>query len=107
MSRDPYSALQNRVLKLGWVRPGSLVRRLVRCGKSTCRCMADPSEPHGPYWQWTHKVRGKTITRRLTSEQAKLCEKWLADHRRLKAVVRRMEALSLKETDRLLDALRE
>ena len=107
MHNGPYKALQNRVLKLGWVRPGSLVSRLVRCGKSTCRCMADPSEPHGPYWQWTHKVQGKTVTRRLTSEQAKLCEKWLADHRHLKAMVRRMETLSLKETDRLLDAQRE
>lgn len=107
MKRDAYKVLKQEVLRLGWARPGSLVHRLMRCGKSSCRCMADPPQLHGPYWQWTHKVRGKTATRQLTPEQAQLCEQWLADHQRLKAIVRRMEALSLEETDRLLDAVRE
>jgi hypothetical protein len=39
---------------------------------------------------------------RLSKAQARLCHEWVRNHRKLKEVVRRMEQLSLKETDRLL-----
>jgi len=35
----------------------------------------------------------------------RLCEAWLQNHRQLRMLVRRMEALSLRKTDRLLRAL--
>ena len=33
-----------------------LVRELVKCGKSTCRCANDPKRRHGPYtyFRWEH-----------------------------------------------------
>jgi hypothetical protein len=97
-----YEALKETLRGLGYVRPGSLVRRFMPCGKPSCRCMADPATLHGPYYQWTLRVHGKTKTMRLTEDQARLCEEWIANHRKLKGIVRRMEAMSLKETDRLL-----
>jgi hypothetical protein len=87
---------------LGLTRPGSLVERYMPCGRSNCRCLADPPQLHGPYYQWTHKIKGKTVTMRLSKSQAERCKEWIANHRRLKTLVRRMEALALKETDRLL-----
>lgn len=57
---------------------------------------------HGPYYQWTLRMGGKTKTVRLSEHQARLCEEWIANHRKLKDIVRRMEAISLKETDRVL-----
>lgn len=97
-----YEALKEALQRLGYVRPGSLVRRFMPCGKPSCRCMGDPRALHGPYYQWTLRVRGKTKTVRLTEDQARLCEEWIANHRKLKDIVRRMEVMSLKETDRLL-----
>ena len=97
-------ALKDQIQKLGFVRPGSLVRRFMPCGNPTCRCMADPPQLHGPYYQWSIKVGGKTRSLRLSEEQAKMCAGWIADHKRLKALVRQMERLSLKETDRILGA---
>jgi len=67
--------------------------------------MADPPQLHGPYYQWSYKVRGKTVSVRLNEAQARLCEEWLQNHRQLRVLVRRMESLSLRETDRLLRAL--
>jgi hypothetical protein len=64
--------------------------------------MADPPALHGPYYQWSHTIRGKTVTLRLSKAQAAVCRQWLRNHRELKAMVRKMEALSLKETDRIL-----
>lgn len=100
--QQQYDALKHEVERLGFVRPGSLVRRFMPCGKLGCRCMADPPQLHGPYSQWSYKVRGKTVSVRLTEAQARLCKEWLHNHRRLRMLVRRMEVLSLRETDRLL-----
>jgi hypothetical protein len=95
-------ALKKEILSLGFVRPGSLVRRFMPCGNARCRCMAKPPQLHGPYYEWSYKVAGKTKTRRLTEEQVKLCQEWLRDHKTLKRIVRQMERLSLTETDRTL-----
>jgi hypothetical protein len=100
-----YDALKHEVERLGFVRPGSVVRRFMPCGKPGCRCMADPPQLHGPYYEWSYKVRGKTVTKRLSEAQARLCQEWQQNHRQLRMLVRRMERVSLRETDRLLHAL--
>ena len=97
-----YQRLKKQVLSLGWVRPGSLAKRFMPCGKSPCRCTETPPRLHGPYWEWSAKRNGKSVARRLTPEQAMLCRAWQRDHRKLKGILHRMEALSMKETDRLL-----
>jgi hypothetical protein len=100
-----YAALKRMVLDLGYVRPGSLVKRYMPCGRAGCRCMADPPQLHGPYHQWSHKVKGKTVTRRLSPDQARICRRWVIDHRRFRRLLRRMEVMSLRETDRILASL--
>jgi hypothetical protein len=100
-----YEALKAALGTLGFVRPGSIARRFMRCGKPGCHCMADPPTLHGPYYDWTYKLHGKSIARRLTEAQAKQCEEWLRNHRQLRRIVNKMKLLSLKETDRLLQAL--
>lgn len=102
-----YEALKKKVLALGYVRPGSLLKRFMPCGKAGCRCMADPPELHGPYYQWTYKRLGKTITVRLNPAQAELCREWVRDHRDLRRIVSKMRRLSLRETDKLLRAKSE
>jgi hypothetical protein len=104
-SAERFDALKKEILALGYVRPGSLVRRFMPCGKPGCRCMANPPVLHGPYYQWTWKVTGKMKTVRLSEEQARLCADWIANHRKLRALVRKMEHLSLKETDKALGAI--
>lgn len=64
--------LKAQLASLGLTRPGSLVERYMPCGKPGCRCMGDPPALHGPYYQWTHKVRGTTVTKRLSKAQAEL-----------------------------------
>jgi hypothetical protein len=103
--RQQYDALKAALGTLGFVRPGSIARRFVRCGKLGCRCMADPPTLHGPYYDWTYKLRGKSLAMRLTETQAKQCDEWLRNHRQLRRIVNKMRLLSLKETNRLLQAL--
>ena len=51
----------------GWALPGTFTERYNRCGKANCRCKQDPPTLHGPYYQWTRKVDGKTVTRLLST----------------------------------------
>lgn len=97
-----FEALKQQLVALGLVRPGSLVRRYMPCGKPGCHCMAKPPVLHGPYYQWTYRLRGNTITKRLNAAQAAQCAVWIQNYRKLRTLSRRIVGLSLKETDRIL-----
>ena len=84
---------------LGFALPGTLIERHVRCGRANCRCHADPPVLHGPYWQWTRKVAGKTITRLVSDDQLDDYRQWLDNDRRLRALVAELEALTLAIAD--------
>lgn len=103
-SRDElhYEELKRSLTDVGLIRRGSVVKRFMPCGKSGCRCKADPPELHGPYYQWTRKVRGKTVTVRLTREEATLIKTWIANRRQLTKLVAQMEKLAMRITDRTL-----
>jgi hypothetical protein len=94
--------LKAQIAQVGFVCSGSVVRRYIPCGKPGCRCQADPPKLHGPYWQYSHKVAGKTITRRLTQDQARLYQQWIANRRRIDQLLARMEQVSAQATEILL-----
>jgi hypothetical protein len=50
-------------------------------------------------------VEGKTVTVRLTSEQADLLAGWIATGREMDRIISEMERLSLLATDQLLEEL--
>jgi len=66
--------------------PGTLTVRSYPCGKHDCRCHTDPARLHGPYAEWTRKIAGKTVTRRLTPRE-------LADYRPLFDTAKRLRTL--------------
>jgi len=80
----------------GYALPGSLASRHMRCGKTNCRCKAEPPVLHGPYLHWTRTVAGKTVTRTLTTEQAERYQTWFDNARRLRQLLADLEARSLK-----------
>jgi hypothetical protein len=84
---------------LGWALPGTVLHRQARCGKPACRCHADPPTLHGPFWSWTRKVNGKTVTRRLTDDQLRDYRPWFDNARRLRALVTELENLTLRMID--------
>ena len=101
-----YETLKYEFAGVGPIRRGSLVRRMVPCGKAGCRCQADPPQLHGPYYQWTRKVDGKTVTLRVNKAEAKLLRKWIANGRRLNKLVEQMERVSYRITERKLRSLK-
>jgi hypothetical protein len=55
--------LKTEIAQIGEMRPGSLVERYRKCGKSNCRCAKRGAAGHGPDWILTREVNGKTVTK--------------------------------------------
>lgn len=91
-----HRALLTQLGDLGLVLRGSIASRLTRCGNPTCRCKAEPPQLHGPYYVWTRKVAGKTVTAMLTPEQATRCQDWSRNMRKLDRIVRELQAIGLR-----------
>lgn len=109
--RDPeterYESLKRAVGDIGLIRRGSLVRRFMPCGKPGCRCQSKRPQLHGPYYQWTRKIHGKTITVRVDRTEARMIQQWIRNGRRLEKLVGEMERVCLRLTERLLRASRD
>ena len=105
--KQRFEALKRSIGDVGYFRRGSLVRRFMPCGKPSCCCQASPPRLHGPYYQWTRKTRGKTVTVRLTPRQAELFSEWITNARRLERILRQLERTSHRLTERVLRRLRE
>ncbi len=97
-----YQHLARQLADIGYIAAGSLAQRNNRCGKPNCRCHADPPQLHGPYWQWTANVDGKTVTRRLSNTEAELYQEWIDNDRRHRAVVAKMREVAARATELLL-----
>ena len=74
---------------------------MVRCGKPQCACGKDPSKRHGPYYEWTYKARGKTVTVRLAPEAASFFRAAARQYRKLKTILNRMETISRQALGKL------
>jgi hypothetical protein len=100
--RRRHQALAARLGQVGFALPGSLTRRYTRCGKPGCRCQASPPRPHGPYYQLTRKVAGKTVTTRLTEGQAARYAEWINNQRELRRLLAEMEDISRQAAQLIL-----
>jgi hypothetical protein len=75
--------------------PGTLTIRAYACGKLSCRCHADPPQLHGPYAEWTRKIGGKTVTRRLTDTELAAWQPLFDNAHKLRALLAELQELTL------------
>lgn len=99
-----YHELAAELATIGLIHSGSLTRRYTRCQTPGCKCRADPPQPHGPYHQWTAKLNGKTVTRRLNQTEADLYQEWIENDRQLRSLIRQMRQIAAKATELKLKA---
>jgi hypothetical protein len=95
LHRD-YEQLRSELDQIGYILQGSLSARRIPCGKAACACTTDIEARHGPYFQWSRKRAGRTVSTYLTPEQAALCQQWIKNNRRLDHLVSKMRKLSLR-----------
>jgi len=73
---------------------GTVLKRMMKCGKAHCACASDPTKRHGPYFELTYKVNGKTVNVKLSPEAAPLYRAASLQYRKLKVLLSRLEKLS-------------
>lgn len=73
---------------------GTVSKRMMKCGQPACACHRDAAQRHGPYFEWTYKVKGKTVNVKLSPQAAPLYLAATKQHRKLKATLAKMEHLS-------------
>jgi hypothetical protein len=95
-ARDKIAA---QLAAAGFALPGTLTVRAYACGKPNCRCRADPPRLHGPYAEWTRKINGKTVTRRLTDDQLAAWQPLFDNARKLRGLLAELHELTLAIID--------
>jgi hypothetical protein len=96
--RRKYELLKTQIQELDFVMQGSVVKRTKRCSNPACHCQKGGEHEHGPYYQWTAKVKGKTITKMLSPKEASVWKQSIANGRQLKKLLKQMYKLSAKAT---------
>jgi hypothetical protein len=69
------------------LRRGSVSERFVKCGKSACPCAQDPKARHGPYFSFTHAVKGQTQSRFLSANEATVARRQIERGQRFRSEV--------------------
>jgi Family of unknown function (DUF6788) len=96
--RDRYAQrfqeLKQELNQLEYFCKGTVLKRMMKCGRAYCACRHDPSKRHGPYFEWTYKTKGKTVNVKLTRETAPIFGAAAQQYRKLKSILIRLERLS-------------
>src|SRR5438270_10995992 len=73
---------------------GTVLKRMMKCGKAQCACASDATKRHGPYFELTYKANGKTVNVKLSPEAAPLYRRAAQQYRKLKTLLNRLDKLS-------------
>ena len=89
-----FAQLRQQLQELDYFCKGTVLARKMKCGQPSCACHRDPSQRHGPYWEWTYKVRGRTVNLRLSAEAGPIYQAASRQYRKLKALLNRLERMA-------------
>jgi len=89
-----FQALKREFQQLEYFCKGTLLKRMMKCGKAGCACQHDPAKRHGPYFEWTYKAKGKTVNVKLTREVMPVFRAASRQYLKLRSLLNRLESLS-------------
>jgi len=89
-----FSELRRDLEHLEYFCKGTVLKRMMKCGKAHCACASDPTKRHGPYFELTYKASGKTVNVKLSPQAAPLYRAASRQSRQLKILLNRLEKLS-------------
>lgn len=97
--QEKITEIQRALSAMQYLSSGTLLKRTKVCGNPRCHCATDPASRHGPYYEWSHLKAGKLRHRTLSPDQAELMSLAIANHRKVKKLLRAWEV----QTQRLID----
>ena len=93
-NEERFRQARQELQQLDYFLKGTVLKRMMKCGRPQCACRSDPAKRHGPYFEWTYKVKGKTVNVKLSPQAAPFYRAATKQHRKLKIVLARLERLS-------------
>jgi hypothetical protein len=85
-----YLRLHDQLRRTGWIAQGTVVSRPL------LRRVRGRQVKKGPYYLWTCKFKGQTLSVALSQAQYQALAQAIDNNRRLHRIVERMQALTLK-----------
>ena len=89
-----FRKLKREFQQLEYFCKGTLLQRMMKCGKAQCACASDATKRHGPYFELTYKANGKTVNVKLSPQAAPLYRAAAQQYRKLKILLNRLDKLS-------------
>jgi len=91
--RRRYSRLAARLSRIGLIAQGTITERTIE--------LEDKDRPgqtrsYGPYYQWTFKEKGKTVTVNLSKAQVACFRRAIQNQRRMEDTMTKMREVSLR-----------
>ena len=96
LDRHPqrFHELKRDLEQLEYFCKGTVLKRMMKCGKAYCACASDPAKRHGPYYELTYQAEGKTVNVKLSPQAAPLYQAASRQYQKLKTLLNRLEKLS-------------
>lgn len=91
-----YAELQKQLIQIDYICNGSVMSLYRKCGKSNCGCKEDHQMRHGPYFVWTRKEKGKTVTRSLSEKQAEHCSEYIQNFKKIESIIEEMKKITIQ-----------
>jgi hypothetical protein len=91
-----YADLQKQFVQISYICNGSVMHLYRKCGKPNCGCKDNPQMRHGPYFIWTRKEKGKTITRSLSKKQAERCLEYIENLKKIEKIIEEMKKTTIQ-----------
>jgi len=89
-----FRELKRDLAQIKYICKGTVLKRMMKCGKAHCACASDATKRHGPYFELTYKASGKTVSVMLSPEAAPLYRAAAQQYRKLKTLLNRLDKLS-------------
>lgn len=91
--KSKHTRLKQSLLRIGPAIQGTILRRVIH--------RDDPDSPgttkaYGPYYQWTRKIKGRTVIQNLTPSQAKAYAEAIRENHKMEKAIAEIRATSLK-----------
>lgn len=94
-------SILKKIIELDYIAVGSIAKTFRPCGKENCKCKKDKKDWHGPYYIWTRKENGKTISRSMSKKQAMQCKNAIKNMKKLKVQIEKWKKITYDAIDNI------
>ena len=95
--------LLKQISALPAFRQGTLASRFRKCGKPNCHCAGDESTGHGPSWNITRKVHGRTVSTYIKTEDIDVIQQQVDTFHQFQNLVHEYVETNIKICDARLE----